>query len=117
MSIGQNIRNRRIALDLTLEEVAKRIGTSKQTISRYENGIIGNIPSDKIEALSDVLRTTPAYLMGWEKEGPAQKDEAKREEFMRLYEAAPAWLRDQVRSLLEAAEAGREAQDADPKAR
>lgn len=118
MSIGQNIKRRRLQLDMTLEDVAKRVGTSKQTISRYETGIIGNIPSDKIEALSEVLKTTPAQLMGWtEDNSPAQKDEAEREEFIRLYESAPAWLRDQVRSLLEAAEAGREARDGDPKAR
>ena len=51
---------------MTLEEVARRIGCSRQTMSRYENGIIGNIPSDKIEAIADVLLTTPASLMGWE---------------------------------------------------
>ena len=66
MSIGQNIKLRRRELDMTLEDVAKEIGLSRQTLSRYETGVIGNIPSDKIEALACVLRTTPAYLMGWD---------------------------------------------------
>lgn len=66
MSIGGNIKKRRNKLGMTLEDVAKVIGVSRQTLSRYETGVIGNIPSDKIEALASVLRTTPAYLMGWE---------------------------------------------------
>lgn len=66
MSIGQNIKCRRKALEMTLEDVAKQVGITRQTLSRYETGIIGNIPSDKIEALALTLRTTPAYLMGWE---------------------------------------------------
>ena len=47
-------------LDMTLEDVAKDVGVSRQTLSRYETGVIGNIPSDKIELLAKSLRTTPA---------------------------------------------------------
>lgn len=66
MSVGQNIKRRRRELDMTLEAVAKEVGLSRQTLSRYETGVIGNIPSDKVEALAKVLRTTPSALMGWE---------------------------------------------------
>ncbi len=65
MSIGENIRSRRKELDMTLEDVASLVGLSRQTLSRYETGIIGNIPSDRIEMLAKALRTSPAYLMGW----------------------------------------------------
>ena len=50
---------------MTLEELAAAIGTSKQTIHRYENGIIANIPQAKVEELATALGTTPAALMGW----------------------------------------------------
>ncbi len=66
MTIGQRIKHKRSVLNLTLEDVAKRIGTSKQTIQRYETGVITNIPSDKIEALASALNTTPSYIMGWD---------------------------------------------------
>lgn len=66
MSIGSKIKERRLSLDYTLETLADKVGTSKQTIHRYENGIISNIPSDRIEALAAALKTTPAFLMGWE---------------------------------------------------
>lgn len=66
--ISTELKARRKALGLTLEELAERIGTSKQTIHRYENGQISNIPPEKVEALATALETTPAALMGWEGE-------------------------------------------------
>lgn len=51
---------------MTLEDVAKIVGVTRQTIQKYESGIIPNIPSDKIELLASALETTPSYLMGWE---------------------------------------------------
>lgn len=66
MSISTNIKNARIAAGLTQSELANRIGMKQQTIQKYENGIIANIPSDKIEKIAKVLNCSPAYLMGWE---------------------------------------------------
>ena len=63
MTLSQNIKRRRQEVHMTLEEVAKIVGVSRQTIQRYESGIIASIPSDKIEKLAIALRTTPAYLM------------------------------------------------------
>ena len=51
---------------LTLEELAQRLGTSKQTIHRYENGIISNIPHEKVRELARALEVTPSQLLGWE---------------------------------------------------
>lgn len=64
-SIGGRIREKRQNLGYTLEKLANEIGVTPSTVLKYENGSI-NIPSDKIEKLSVALKTTPAYLMGWE---------------------------------------------------
>ena len=63
--IGKRIKELRRSKRMTLEELAEIIGTSKQTINRYENGIISNIPADKIVSLANALGTTPQSLMGW----------------------------------------------------
>lgn len=65
-NIGDRIRKRRKQLGMTLETLASNVGTSKQTIQRYETGIIQNIPSDKIEIIANILNVSPAYIMGWE---------------------------------------------------
>lgn len=62
MTTGERIRHLRFLKKLTLDEVAESIGTIKQTVYKYEHGIVSNIPDDKILALSKALDTTPEYL-------------------------------------------------------
>lgn len=66
MGFKENIKIRRLELNLTLEEVSNELGVSKPTLQRYESGVISNIPLDKVEKLAKILETTPSYLMGWE---------------------------------------------------
>ena len=63
---GDKIKNLRIKNKMTLEEVGEKIGVSKQTLYKYENNIITNIPSDKIEGLAKVFNVSPALIMGWD---------------------------------------------------
>lgn len=63
---GKRIKQYREALGLTQEELAKKINTTKQTIYKYENEIITNIPSDKVELLSNIFNISPSVLMGWD---------------------------------------------------
>ena len=64
--LSKKLHSLRRARGLTLSELADAIGTSKQTISRYEKGIISNIPKEKIELLARALQVSPSELMGWE---------------------------------------------------
>ena len=68
MGIGQRIRSARERKQMTLDEVAKHCKTTRQTIYKYENEIVTNIPYDKIELLSECLDITPSYLFGWEEQ-------------------------------------------------
>ena len=54
---------------MTLDQLAELVGTSKQTIHRYETGVITNVPPEKVESLAVALGTTPQELMGWDDEG------------------------------------------------
>ncbi len=63
--LSGNLKKIRKEKKMTLEELATRLGTSKQTIHRYENGIISNIPHEKIELLARALEVSPSELMGW----------------------------------------------------
>ena len=55
---------------LTLQELAEAVGTSKQTIHRYENGVIANIPDEKVVSIAKALEVSPAHLMGWADDTP-----------------------------------------------
>lgn len=65
MTKGERIKHRREQLGISQTELAECIGTSKQNLYKYENDIITNIPSERVEALAKKLNTSPAYIMGW----------------------------------------------------
>ena len=65
-NMGQRIRDRRIALELTLDELGKRVGVGASTVRKWETGYIKDMRSDKIQKVADALDVTPAYLMGWD---------------------------------------------------
>jgi repressor LexA len=65
MPLKENIKRYRLAAHMTLENVANAIGVSKQTVQKYEHGVISNIPSDKIEGMAKLFGCSPADLMGW----------------------------------------------------
>ena len=68
MTVGDRIKLRRQELGFSQTEVADKIEVSKQTLYKYENNIVTNIPSNKLELLASLLNTTPSYLMGWNDE-------------------------------------------------
>ena len=68
MSVGERIRTRRKELNMSQDELARRMGyKSRSTVNKIEKGI-NDITQSKIVAFAKVLKTTPAYIMGWEDE-------------------------------------------------
>ena len=84
MTIGQRIKVARERKNMTLDEVAKLCNTTKQTIFKYENEIVTNIPYDKIVLLSNALEVSPSYLFGWEEkeDSPSEPSLTEGEELM-----------------------------------
>lgn len=66
MTIGQKIKELRRQLNMSVDDLAVKLGKNRATIYRYERGDIENLQLDVLEPLANALETTPAYLMGWE---------------------------------------------------
>lgn len=60
------IKELRKELDMSVDDLASKLGKNRATIYRYERGDIENLPLDVLEPLANALETTPGYLMGWE---------------------------------------------------
>lgn len=75
MSMGKKIKELREARGMSLEDVAKICGTTRQAIYKYENEIVTNIPYDRIMLLAKALNTTPSQLFGWEDDKKISSDE------------------------------------------
>lgn len=80
MTIGERIKQRRMELGLSVDEVAEKLGENRATVYRYESNEIENLPVGTLEPLAKILETTPAQLMGWEYE---EQDENYRRIFAR----------------------------------
>lgn len=78
MTIGERIKLHREKANLTQDELAKQLNTTKQTIYKYENNVVTNIPSDKIEKMAELFGVNPGYLMGWSDIPNSPENEAKR---------------------------------------
>ena len=76
MSIGKRIKNRREALGMSQEELATKLGyKSRSSINKIELEI-NDVTQSKIAQIAKALRTTPAYIMGWEEEASQKKNDA-----------------------------------------
>lgn len=66
MTLGEKVKLKREELNLSQEELAEKMNyKSKTSIHKIEVGIT-DLPLSKVKELAIVLKTTPAYLMGWE---------------------------------------------------
>ena len=61
---GKRIKSRRKELKISASTLADRIGLSKATIHRYENGDIKNIKMPVLESMAEVLKVNPLWLIG-----------------------------------------------------
>ena len=65
-NIGEKIKQRRLELHMSLEDVARQIGVAKSTVYRYETEATRSVGLDKVDAQAKALQVSPGYLMGWE---------------------------------------------------
>ena len=83
MTIGEMIRDRRKELGLTQDDIARTIGTTKATVSRWESGDIHKMKRSMIAALAKVLQLNPVLFV--QREEVLMPDE---EELLDAYRAA-----------------------------
>ena len=65
MDVGDRIKKRRLELNMTQEELAKKLGyKTRGSVTKIESGY-QNLTQPKIVAMAKALETTTDYLMGW----------------------------------------------------
>ena len=61
-TLGDRIKEKRIAAGFSADELAKRIGKNRATVYRYESGDV-DIPVSVVGEIALALDASPAYLM------------------------------------------------------
>lgn len=97
MTIGERIKDKRIELGLTQEDLANRMGyKSKSTINKIEMGV-NVMPVPKVAAFAAALGTTPTWLMGWDDEETVLPDDRA---LLDAYHRSSEGIQESVRILL-----------------
>lgn len=77
MTIGERIRNRREEVGMSQQDLANKLGyKSKVSISKIESGV-RELRQKNIMDIAKALRTTPAYIMGWDDEKETSSTDAE----------------------------------------
>ena len=107
MTIGERIKQKRMELGYSQDELAKRAGyKSRSSINKIE--LSRDLPLNKVELVAKALECTPSYLMGWKEiEENADLDVALSNMDKRIKEYAlklnelPKEKQDQIISLID----------------
>lgn len=102
-TMGQRIKELRLGIGLSQEELAKMIGTTKQTVCKYESGVVTNIPLNRIKKMAEIFGADAAYVMGYDDEDQPVIDELAqvREVFSSLPADKQKQVLDYARFLLQ----------------
>lgn len=63
--VGNNIKKYRKSQQMTLKELAEKVGLTEATVQKYEAGNIRKIDVEMLKKLSDALQVKPEKLTGW----------------------------------------------------
>ena len=91
MTVGDRIRNRRQELDMTMEELADKIGVKRWTVNKYEKDEI-DLKLSTIKALHEALNISYIDLL--------DDDESEDREVMTAYHQASDEKQETVRATL-----------------
>ncbi|WP_071392692.1 helix-turn-helix domain-containing protein [Bacillus tuaregi] len=72
--LQRRLKERRLFLNMTYQDLADKTGISKSTLQRYETGGIKNLPYDKIFILSEALEVSPEYFTNLTKDYTGESD-------------------------------------------
>ena len=74
MTVGERIKQKRIELNMSQDELAHKVGyKSRSSIQKIEAA--RKLPLDKVVAMASALDCSIAYLMDWKEETPEHRIE------------------------------------------
>ena len=74
-NIGMTIKNRRLELGLSLEDVGKSLGVNRTTVMRWEKGDIASLKTSHVYLLSKILHLPTEILLGLNSTTPVEDGE------------------------------------------
>lgn len=79
MHVGELIRQKRIELDMTQEQLGNLVGVNRAAINKWETGRVTNLKRETIKKLSEIFQISPALLVEPEPSFPQETQTAPAE--------------------------------------
>lgn len=100
MGMSERIKERRIAMGFTQEELGQKLGLQKSAIAKYENGRVKNIKRSVISSMAEFLECSPAYLMGWDDSPTSQETNEDIRRIARAHKQMPEDVKKQFMKIV-----------------
>ena len=100
---SQRIKDLRIMCGYTMEELAAKMGVTKSTIAKWENGYVDTIKMQKISKLANIFGVSPTYILGFDEPNKEniEREKSKEERFILLYRQLPGEQKKLIDNMLE----------------
>ena len=85
MTIADRIRNRRLELGLSVDDLANLLQKNRATVYRYESNYIKSYSPDVLASLAKALQTTPAYFYGYEDKDDSSETAQPKNDDVRVF--------------------------------
>lgn len=85
IEIGKRIRDRRIELNMTQEELGQSVGMNKSTVQRYETGQVKKIKLPVLETIARKLNVRPEWL-ALQSDVMEEEEESIYDQFDNIYQ-------------------------------
>ena len=63
MTVGEKIRDLRIQNNMTMEDLAARLGVQRSAVNKYEKGIVVNLKRSTIVSLCQIFSVPSSYFL------------------------------------------------------
>ncbi|EFD93920.1 DNA-binding helix-turn-helix protein [Megasphaera lornae] len=81
--VGKRIKKQRKQNNMTLKDIAVKLGVTESTVQRYETGNISNVSIEMLQKIGKILLVSPAFLLGWDSAEKVVSDlEAHKHKFL-----------------------------------
>ena len=100
LTTGERIKARRKELGISADQLASRIGVSRATMFRYENGAIEKVPSYVLALIASALNIDPVYLLLGYSDSSSQPDPPHNPEIEELVALAESSTPEEVQQII-----------------
>ena len=97
---AKRIKELRSNCNFTMVDLAEKVGVSKSTIAKWENGYVDNMRQDRVKKLAEIFNVSPAYIMGYDDIEQKEREQRFTERYSQLDEGQQKLVDDLIENFL-----------------